>query len=581
MDFKKPKLPALSSKTPSDIRRAINAIAEYLGGVADKSSRLNQSIRNLDETVKNIGDYPPQPAPTGFAVSGGFNTIFLEWDQSKTSGFAYTEIWRATEDNLSLAAQVGSTSSPLFGDTPPDASLSVTYYYWIRYVNEAGQPGPYNSEHGTPGSTADEPGYVLEVLKDEITEGQLYKSLNERLDHIETTYEVKVDVNGRVTGFGMVADVNSTEFGINADRFWVADPSDSANVKIPFVIDNGQVVMDTALIRELTATNFVGEKIVADEVKAAGVKTESLDAGIITADKYAELRNSLVYNGSDSLDSGYALEVPFMVLSETVRIKAIRLSFKILPYRAYSTAAASGGGSTQSDTSTPNAGIEHWHCKSFPESGSSGTSTSDVVYYDSAAQKLKCNNVPSYPQEYIELATEEGHTHKIPVYYDDPPTDSNTWVKVEGGELTVADGSGGYIETTESSGHTHLVPLSYSGGNVLYLAYEGGDFTVATAARTLCTLSTANSHSHSVSVNIPSHTHGISYGIHEESNNPTIYCDTDNGGGYSNFATYTGDQTEISLTSRFSGTGWKGIRFRATSRCRIDYILECKLDITA
>jgi hypothetical protein len=520
MDFKKPKLPALSSKTPSDIRRAINAIAEYLGGMADKSLWLDKNIRNLDETVKNIGDYPPQPAPTGLAVSGGFNTIFLEWDQSKTSGFAYTEIWRATEDNLSLAAQVGSTSSPLFGDTPPDASLSVTYYYWIRYVNEAGQPGPYNSEHGTPGSTADEPGYVLEVLKDEITEGQLYKSLNERLDHIETTYEVKVDVNGRVTGFGMVADVNSTEFGINADRFWVADPSDSANVKIPFVIDNGQVVMDTALIRELTATNFVGEKIVADEVKAAGVKTESLDAGIITADKYKELRQTYVFTGADSMDSGHPFEVPFRIVSETTVIRKVRVSFKVTPWRSYeksvavepSTTTGTGGGESLTSTG---GGLP-----SYADTGSAGGERIDIsMTTDSAGSN------------YAQTSNEDGgsyHSHNFSWSHDHNVS--------------------GYFNT---SNHTHDLPdLSH-------------EHTVDVP-----------DHSHS----IPSHNHGLEHGIYENDTGASVNVYV---GGILVASGYTSTGTDIDITDYVSGVGWKSVKFTASNLCRVSAIVECKVDITA
>jgi len=603
MAFKRPSIPALSAKTPSDIRRAITALVDHLTGMGRQQELAEQSIRRIAGDLSNVGVFPAQPAPTGFVVNGAFNTIILQWDQSQTSGFSHTEIWRSTTDNLAGASYVGSTSALIFSDTPPDSRLSRTYYYWIRYVNQGGQPGPFNDTAGTPGSTADDPGYVLEVLTGEITEGQLYQSLNTRIDKIEVNetaiddnttslqtkaevsdlnavYEVKTDINGRVTGFGLVADATSTEFGINADRFWVADPSDSANVKIPFVIDGGQVVMDTALIRELTATNFVGQKIVADEVVAGGVTAAAIDAGTITASKYAEIRNSLVYNGSESLDSSYPLEVPFMILSETIAIKAVRLSFQIMPYRAYSKAASSGGGFSDADTSTPNAGISHLHSVNLP--GGTNEQTSDnSVYYDAANNRLYCAAINTYVDVYITLGTEEGHSHKIRIYDANAPGTSDQRVKIEGGRITVVSGAGGYIDTTLGDSHTHHIPVEYSAGNVLYLYYYGGDFKVNSDTRTLSTLPTADQHTHAVSISGPNHTHGIDYGIFEENNSPTISVYTDNGGGYSLYGSYTSDQINKVLTSRFSGTGWKGISFNASQRCRISYVLECKLDITA
>ena len=340
MGFKKPKIPALSSKTPPDIRRAITSIVEYMSGMAGYQDQVDKLVRAVSDSVQDETIYPTQPAPTGLVVNGAFNTIILKWDQSDTRGFSHTEVWRNTEDNLSTAEMVGTTNAMVYSDAPPDSRLSVTYYYWIRYVNQGGNPGPFNDTAGTPGSTADDPAYVLEVLTDEITEGQLYQDLNTRIDKIEVTetglqtetetrqsedsalasqvttvlaetennraalqtkaevtdlnavYEVKADINGRVTGFGMVANASSTEFGINADRFWVADPDNSANVKIPFVIDDGKVVMDTALIENGTITNAKIASLAADKLYAS---SGTIASAIIGTE---HVTNSMVKNAA-------------------------------------------------------------------------------------------------------------------------------------------------------------------------------------------------------------------------------------------------------------------------------------------
>ena len=352
MGFKKPKIPALSSKTPPDIRRAITSIVEYMSGMAGYQDQVDKLVRAVSDAVPD-GTFPEQPAPTGLVVSGAFNTIILDWDQSKTSGFSHTEVWRNTEDNLSTAEMVGTTNAMVYSDAPPDSRLSVTYYYWIRYVNQGGNPGPFNDTAGTPGSTADDPAYVLEVLTDEIAEGQLYQGLNTRIDKIEVTetalqteteirqsedsalasqvttvsavtennraalqtkaevtdlnavYEVKTDITGRVTGFGMVANASSTEFGINADRFWVADPDNSANVKIPFVIDDGKVVMDIALIENGTITNAKIASLAADKLYASSgtIASAVIGTGHITNAMVDTLAADKLYASSGTIAS--------------------------------------------------------------------------------------------------------------------------------------------------------------------------------------------------------------------------------------------------------------------------------------
>jgi len=89
---------------------------------------------------------------------------------------------------------------------------------------------------------------------------------------------------------------------------------------------------------------------------------------------------------------------------------------------------------------------------------------------------------------------------------------------------------------------------------------------------------TISNHTHST----PNHAHDISYGIHEESNSPTVHFHIDNGSGYGDASdNYTTDQLDIDITEDISGDGWKSLRFDTTARCRIAAIIECKLDITA
>lgn len=88
--------------------------------------------------------------------------------------------------------------------------------------------------------------------------------------------------------------------------------------------------------------------------------------------------------------------------------------------------------------------------------------------------------------------------------------------------------------------------------------------------------------SHTHTVDLPNHTHDVVFGIFEENNSPTINLQVDNGAGFGGtIGPYTTDQLNLDLTSLISGAGWKRIRFAASARCRIAFVLECKLDISA
>jgi hypothetical protein len=373
-------IPSISTRaTPAEIQRFARAVKNFLesGGLSlDTKAIASQIDRALRDYEEQTTDLTPPGPPENLVVTGLFDKIMLEWGPA-TGNVAYYEVFRNMVDDLGNAVMVSPRiGAAMWVDTPPDSSLSATYYYWVRAVSPAGIVGPFNAAAGTPGSTADDPAYVLEVLTGEITEGQLYQDLNTRIDKIEVhdlaieanetaisneqtvrqdadyalaqdistvwakandntsairteqiaraygdsalaqdittlqstvganttslqtkaetsdlnaVYEVKLDINGRVTGFGLVGGATSTEFGINADRFWVADPSDSANVKIPFVIDNGQVVMDVALIRDATITNAKIKSVAADKITAG-----TITAAITTIGQYLRSSDSTV-----------------------------------------------------------------------------------------------------------------------------------------------------------------------------------------------------------------------------------------------------------------------------------------------
>jgi hypothetical protein len=71
---------------------------------------------------------------------------------------------------------------------------------------------------------------------------------SESIDGIEANYGVKVDINGRITGFGLnstaATATPTSQFYVIADKFAVVDPASTGSTPIvPFSIDGGQIVM--------------------------------------------------------------------------------------------------------------------------------------------------------------------------------------------------------------------------------------------------------------------------------------------------------------------------------------------------
>jgi len=284
-------------------------------------------------------------------------------------------------------------------------------------------------------------------------------------------------------------------------------------------------------------------------------------AGTIRAKHYLELRQTFVYNSEDSLDNSKSFTIPFKIVSEMTAIVSVKLSFRIMSYRAYSTAASSGGAST---------------------SGSGGGQTSSAGGAQTSSQggswiTADTSTVDPGDTNDADLGT---HYHEMPSH---------------------SHGVNGDTNTTDCGGTTHGHSIdeydcdttSVDPGNT-YNRYLGlHNHTMPTHKHTIGQIQhthTVDDHTHTVSNHThttPNHVHGVTYGIHEETNSPQIHYHIDNGAGFGGpSATYTADQIDLSIGGSIAGSGWKAIRFDselagANGRLRLFVIIECKLDVTA
>jgi len=301
----------------------------------------------VNDGYNPLTDYTPPPAPTGLSIQGAFTNILLEWNAIPDGyrNHAYTEVWRSTTPDIGAANLLGFTPGNLYADP---VGTRQEYYYWVRFVSKANIPGPYNAVVGTFGQTALDPKYVLDTLANQITTSQLFSDLSSRIDlidapdtipgsvsariteqaitqqseteaissqvtqlsssvgsnsaaiEIEATtrasvdsgllaqYTVKVDVNGRVAGFGLASTAYDgapiSEFVVIADKFAVVSPdSTSETPKVPFVIGTvdgiTRVAMTNAFIQDAAITNAKIANLAVDSAKIANAAITTAKIG--------------------------------------------------------------------------------------------------------------------------------------------------------------------------------------------------------------------------------------------------------------------------------------------------------------
>ena len=293
-------------------------------------------------------------------------------------------------------------------------------------------------------------------------------------------------------------------------------------------------------------------------------------------------------------DIGIPVFVHFNIIPEMVKIVSINVSFWFQNFRAYATAAssggavssASGGGETPTsssgggETPTSSSGGEVTSASGggqTPTSSSGGAQTSSsgggqttssggAQTPTSAGEAQTAKLVPENTEG---LAAHTSPTGFILVAgtscYVAPYNHTHT-VSISNHTHTVAD------HTHTVADHTHTVTIAAH-------THTGGahTHTVTTSNHTHTVTITAHTHTGGA------HTHGITYGIYEDSTSPTVmfYVSRDNGLTYSlPVGSYTADHENLDITSMIDTAGGKLIKFTSNARTRLSVQVTIKLDIS-
>ena len=301
---------------------------------ADPASPSEYSTRTLAGTV-SFADQAVS-APSGLSATSEEVANVLNWTAPpRASGYDEIEVYASATSAWSASSAIGRTRGTTFRH---ELAHGTQRYYWVRAIDTDGRESIRNPDsdtstiQATSGQIAtsqlnddasfagaqvgtnlrDDDGSTIlngpDVKNEEITDlfgedGNVLNlesgdavvlntnsdsaiSVRTSLDGVEANYAVKVDLNGRVSGFGLIAtEATATPFSsfiVLADKFAVVNPASSASSPIvPFSVSGDKAVFtsDVTINGDLLTTGTVS----ADRVAIDGVTLDTSSGNLIIA----------------------------------------------------------------------------------------------------------------------------------------------------------------------------------------------------------------------------------------------------------------------------------------------------------
>jgi hypothetical protein len=298
MTIKAKPLPTVTSTVAPDLRRFIDRLRETFddpNGLVTKTELIGTGafkvaagpvLKYEPPTLEPPEVYFTPPAPRNLVATGAMTSITLTWSGvNYNSGYAYTEVWRASTDDLGLAVLIGTTTSGMYADA---VGSDASHYYWVRMVNVANEKGPFNASRGVAGATAPDLEYVFSQLTSAY--GTTSDAPFFQLDSDTTINGVTVPAgtyikeakihNGEIT--------NAKIGALAVDAAKIANAT-IVNAKIADgTIETAKIKdanITTAKIANAAITNAKINDLNASKINAGTISADRIGAGTITADK--------------------------------------------------------------------------------------------------------------------------------------------------------------------------------------------------------------------------------------------------------------------------------------------------------
>lgn len=214
------------------------------------------------------------PALASFTTIGQVFGIVLNWEfPLGAEDTQRTEIWYSQNADGSNKMHLGDYAYPQRSHTMTGLAAGVNFWFQARLVDKLGNTGPWTS--WVQGTSSEDASEVLDYLKGKITETELGQELLgpvEDAGKLKDMWSVKVGktVDGKLYTAGIGVGVENTPEGMQsqvlilADRFAVLNTADGQGsaVSVPFAIENNQVFINDAFIKDASITNAkIGEYI--------------------------------------------------------------------------------------------------------------------------------------------------------------------------------------------------------------------------------------------------------------------------------------------------------------------------------
>ena len=250
--------------------------------------------------------------------------IDLEWAVREDDYLAASvEVYWGTTNVLGNATRLIDMPLPGNKFSVTDLGPGAVRYFWFRAIDEAGRVGPwYNNGVGLMGKSSDQADIIMAYLDGKITETQLAQSLIEKIDSgggaaveveaiqnaLAAMYTIKTQLTagGRtaLAGIGVGVENNDgvleSQVLVLADRFAVGRSDDATGTfKSMFIIDNGNVYIDTAFIKNGTITNAMIGNVLQSNNYVPGVSGWRIDKATNTI----EINSPLPGGGRLTIDS--------------------------------------------------------------------------------------------------------------------------------------------------------------------------------------------------------------------------------------------------------------------------------------
>jgi hypothetical protein len=286
MSLKPPNIPRLSSSVPAEVQRAFDALKTYFQQAAQAGGLATAEAVSKEITAIDFALDTTTPSQVeGLVVTGLFNKIMLEW--TAVSASVQIEIHRSETDDLGAAVQVGQcpSSQSMFVDAVPDSDLGKTYYYWIR-ANNNGSYGPWNQTAGTPGSTADDPEYLLQLAAQKWQASYAYALGSLSMPTVPNGYCYEVTVDNGSSGSTEPVWPTTIDATVNdGDLTWKCKAAFSFETffKLALVNDVPRLTLNELFLADAIIKRAMIEDLAVDSGKIANLTVSKLLAGVIEA----------------------------------------------------------------------------------------------------------------------------------------------------------------------------------------------------------------------------------------------------------------------------------------------------------